>query len=213
MAGCQAFHACSGKIFARLIFSRAGNMWENKGGRSGNPKAFGGWPFRIALGLIFAIVAAGFWFNAIFYPGFGLKELSRQDYRQALLLAGRGFANSESLSLVQSLGGNFREAPYGKAYAWGTFLLQNSKGEKFLLWVSVKWVPFWRRWQRLDCSLPADPRDKLLFAESLLFLSPATKLSYGLANVGREVSRRFREVYRGAAPSPERLPPAKFGAP
>lgn len=188
-------------------------MWKNRGVRSGNPKAFGGWPFRITLGLIFAVVAAGLWFNAIFYPGFGLKELSRQDYRQALLLAGRGFADSESLSLVQSLSCNFREAAYGKAYAWGTFLLQNSKREKFLLWVSVKWVPFWERWQRLDCSLLADPRDKLLFAESLLFLSPAAKLSYGLANVGREVSRRFREVYRGASPSSERIASGKIWSP
>jgi hypothetical protein len=139
-------------------------------------------------------LGAAVWFNAVFYPGYGLAGLGKDQYRQALLRVGGSYAASESLTLGPILQCNFKPlGPGDRAYAWGTLGLLTAKGETIPLWVALKWSG--HHWQRRNCFLLADPRDRWLFVESRLGLSNFKKISYTLENIQREEWRRLREVW------------------
>ena len=147
----------------------------------------------LSLGLIIAIIL----FNTIFYPGFGLGGLKKEQYQEALLTAARSYAASEGLTLGSGLWSEF-QSHKKETLAWGTLILLTPTGKEVNLWVSLAWSPFWHRWLRYKCELLADPRDRILFAESLLTLGNFRKVYFTVMNLSREELRRWREVCYGA---------------
>jgi hypothetical protein len=147
----------------------------------------------LGLGLVMAIVL----FNIVLYPAFGLEDFKKEQYRQALVAVGQSYAASEGLTFRSvSL---LTMKTHGKnALAWGTLALRTPAGEEVDLWASLQWYPFWHRWLRFKCYLLADPRDRILFAESLLTLGNFRKVYFTLENLSREELRRWREVCYGA---------------
>jgi hypothetical protein len=148
----------------------------------------------LSLGLVMAIVL----FNRALYPVFGLESFKKEQYRQALVAVGRSYAASEGLTF-QSVG-HLTMNPHGTdTLAWGTLVLRTPAAEEVDLWASLKWSPFWHRWLRYNCRLLADPRDRILFAESLLALGNFGTVYSTLENLSREELRRWREVWQGDA--------------
>ena len=150
----------------------------------------------VGTGLALGMVATLIWFNALFYPGYGLGGLGQEQYQAALLRAAAGYAASESLTPGRLLRSQYRPLGRGQAETWGTLMLLTPKREEVYLWVYLKWSPFWQRWQRGNCLLLADPRDRIFFAEDISALGNLNKTAYTLENYWREWRRRLREVWR-----------------
>jgi hypothetical protein len=153
----------------------------------------GRWLFGCAF-LVGASVLWLLWFNLFRYPGSGLAGIDRNDHGIALTRVGKAYADSDALRFDRLLESDYSATASGEVFAWGTASLQTPEGQPVHVWVSVYWTET-LGWNRLECYLLADPRDRILFAESLLGIGGLNKVRYALQQLWREELRRFREVY------------------
>lgn len=153
----------------------------------------GRWLFVCAL-LIGAGVVWLLWFNLLRYPGSGLAGIDPNDHRTALTRAGTIYAHSEALRFDELLDSDHYSTAKGDVFAWGTAALKTPDGQAVHASVSLVRTAS-SGWNRFECSLLADPRDRILFAESLLKIGGLNKVRYALQRLWREELRRFREVY------------------
>ena len=181
----------------RGLLSRSGlqNREKNDGNIARPTRHFHKWRLGVLLCLIITVVMVGIGFNVGYYPFYRLQGVEREQYREALTRAAKGFAVSESLQFEKCLRSEFRELEgKGSAYAWGVFALATHTHEKINLWVALEWSPFWNSWFRTRCQWLADPRDRIFFAESQLKLGNFKKMFSLGESVYREELRRLREV-------------------
>lgn len=152
--------------------------------------------------VLLAVWAALATFNLAVYPGHGLGSFGIEDYQAAMIKVASELAAAESLTVAGLGRAQFHDpGPLGKAYAWGTVELRTPSNRKASAWVVLRWSPRQAAWRRQEVELLADPRQKLLFAESLLAVGNLDRLCWTLQDRIRQMRWRLQAFRSHPGPS------------